>query len=246
MIEREFEVGDTPAVQVAIRSGGVQVERGDPGKVRVVADTNSKDFILEQLGGRVVARAPRGERTSVTVVTPSGTDLEVSTASGDVHARVDLGKFEVSTASGDVYLEKAVTLVAKSASGSVRGDTVTTEARCVTASGDIRISRLPDRASLSTASGDVVVDEASGNLTCATVSGDVRVDSMIGPSFEGKSMSGNTRIGIPGRTRVDLDVNTLSGKIRLPTPSENPQPPEREMTIRARTVSGNIRIDRID
>ncbi|MGA7098065.1 MAG: DUF4097 family beta strand repeat-containing protein [Acidimicrobiia bacterium] len=246
MIEREFEVGDTPAVQVTIRSGGVQVDRGGPGRVRVVADTNSRDFILEQLGGRVVARAPRGERVSVTVVVPPGTDLEVSTASGDVHARVDLGKFEVSTASGDVYFEKAATLVAKSASGSVRGDTVTTEGRCVTASGDIRIARLPDRASLSTASGDVVVDEAGGNLTCATVSGDMRIDLMTGPTFESKSMSGNTRIGIPARTRVDLEANSLSGKIRLPTPSEQPQPPEREVTVRIRTVSGNIRIDRID
>lgn len=246
MIDREFSVGEAPAVKISIRSGGVQVEPGEPGKVRVTADTTSRDFTLEQRGETVVASAPRGERTYLTVLAPPGTDLEVSTASADVQVRVDLRRFEVSTASGDIQFANVESLAAKSASGAVRGETVSTEARCVTASGDIRIGALPERGHLSTASGDIVIDEAGGSLTSATVSGDVRVDLMTGQMFDGKSMSGRIRIGIPTRTRVDLDVNTFAGKIRLPIPAENPQPPEREMTIKARAVSGNIRIDRVD
>jgi hypothetical protein len=53
------------------------------------------------------------------------------------------------------------------------------------------------------------------------------------------------RIGIPTRTRLDLDANSFSGRVRLPTPSAATEPPEREITAKIRLVSGDIRIDRL-
>jgi hypothetical protein len=80
----------------------------------------------------------------------------------------------------------------------------------------------------------------------ATLSGDIRVGRHTGPDLKAKSMSGGVRIGIPPRTRLDLDANTLSGRVSLPSPGTGDEPPEREMGVKVRLVSGNLRIDRVD
>jgi DUF4097 and DUF4098 domain-containing protein YvlB len=175
------------------------------------------------------------------------TDVEVSTASADVEVLTPVGRLEVASASGDVVFDTAGRLQTKTASGTVMGKGVDGEARCITASGDIRIGVIGDRADLSTASGDVVIEQCHGELSVASLSGDIRVGRHTGPDLNAKSMSGGVQIGIPSRTRLDLDASTLSGKVSLPASSgPSPGPPEREMSVKVRLVSGNLRIDRVD
>lgn len=245
MIEREFSVGAPPVVKVAISSGRVVVEAGEPGVVRFSVDTRDPTFDVRQRGDAIVAGGERGGRAFVTAQVPPSTDVEVSTASGDVSIATPVARLEVASASGDVDFDSAQRLQVKTASGSVRGNSVGGEARCITASGDIRISQILERADLSTASGTITVDESVGIISCATLSGDIRVGELTGASLNAKSMSGSVRIGIPPRTRLDLDANTFSGRVRLPTPSPSPEPPEREITAKVRLVSGNLRIDRL-
>ena len=102
-----------------------------------------------------------------------------------------------------------------------------------------------DRADLSTASGDVTVGECAGIVHCATLSGNVRVEKVTAPSVKVKSMSGGVRLGIPPRTRLELDAESLSGKVRLPEPNPRPEPPEREISVKVRLVSGDLRIERV-
>jgi DUF4097 and DUF4098 domain-containing protein YvlB len=99
---------------------------------------------------------------------------------------------------------------------------------------------------LSTASGDVVIGKSTGTLSIATLSGDIRVDRHTGPDLNVKSMSGGVRIGIPPRTRLEVDATTLSGKVILPTPQPSSDPPEREMSVKVRLVSGDLRVVRAD
>ena len=246
MIEREFSVGESVSVKVAIRSGRVAVETGEPGLVSVSVDTHDPTFDVRQRGGAIVAWGERGGRSYVTMRVPPLTDVEASTASGDVSIVPRLGRLEVASASGDIAFDSVRRLQAKTGSGSVRGNTVEGEARCITASGDIRIAQLLERADLSTASGDITVERCAGVISCATLSGDIRVGELTGPSLSVKSMSGGVRIGIPSRTRVNLDANTFSGRVVLPAPNPSPEPPEREITARVRLVSGDLRIDRAD
>jgi DUF4097 and DUF4098 domain-containing protein YvlB len=247
VIEHEFTVGDSPVMlRIAIRSGRVAVEPGKPGLVRLSVDTQDKTFEIRQRGDAIVASGERGGRAYVTVNAPPSTDVEVSTASGDVNVGLPVGRLEVSSASGDVSFDSAQRLQVKSASGSIRGNQVEGEARCVTASGDIRIGQVLERADLSTASGDITIDQCTGTLSCATLSGDVRIDELTGPSLNVKAMSGGVRIGIRSRTRLDLDANSFSGRVKLPTPNPSPEPPEREISVKVRLVSGDLRIDRLD
>jgi DUF4097 and DUF4098 domain-containing protein YvlB len=115
----------------------------------------------------------------------------------------------------------------------------------VAASGSIRISQLLDRADLSTASGDVTIGECAGNVNSTTRSGSVRIEKITAPSAKFKSMSGGVRLGIPPRTRVELDAESLSGKVTLPEPSPRPEPPEREISVKVRLVSGDLKIERV-
>ena len=82
--------------------------------------------------------------------------------------------------------------------------------------------------SLATASGDVSVGRHEGDeLTISTVSGDVALALA------------------PGR-RVDVDLNTLSGRIDLPAAPAAPlQPATGAVTrLRFRSVSGDLRVTR--
>ena len=246
MIDREFPVGESPSVKVGIRSGLVRIETGEPGVVRVVVDTRDPGFEVTQRGDVIHASSDKGGRADVIVHAPPLTDVEVATASADVNLVVGVRRLEVATASGDVTFDTADRLQMKSASGAVRGNQVTGEARCVTASGDIRIGTVGERADLSTASGDITIDQCRGSLSIATLSGDIRVGRHTGPDLNAKSMSGGVRIGIPARTRLDLDANTLSGRVSLPSPGPGGEAPEREMGVKVRLVSGNLRIDRVD
>jgi DUF4097 and DUF4098 domain-containing protein YvlB len=245
VIERRFSVVD-PTVQVRIRSGHVTVETGEPGEVVVAVDTNDPTFDVRQRGDVIIASGDRGGRAYVTVNVPVGANLDLSSASGELRIAPALDRLDVSSASGGLTFDAVRRLQVKTASGDVRGNSVDGEARCVTASGSLSFSRLADRADLSTASGDITIGQASGDLSFASISGDIRIDRLDGPSLSAKSMSGNVRVGIPPRTRLDLDANSLSGRIRLPAPNPNPEPPDREMNVKVRLVSGDLRIDRVD
>lgn len=248
MIERDFSVGEPPSVKISVRSGAVRIQPGGPGVVRILVDTTDPSFEVTQRGDSVYASGKRGGRADVTAYVPPLTDIEISTASADVDVATPVARLEVAAASADLDFDTALRLEAKSASGSIRGGRVEGEAWCLTASGDVRIGTIVERGDISTASGDITVEDSAGQLSLSTLSGDIRVARHTGPDLIARSMSGGVRIGIPPRTRLDLDATTLSGKVRLPepTPGGGAGPPEREMTVRSRSVSGDIRIDRLD
>ena len=62
-----------------------------------------------------------------------------------------------------------------------------------------------------------------------------------------KTVSGDITVGLPSGIRVDADINTLSGRTRLPDPAAgDPAAPRRPVRLRLRSVSGNIRVERAD
>jgi DUF4097 and DUF4098 domain-containing protein YvlB len=243
VIDREFSVEGSPVVRLTIRSGRVNVEQGEAGVVRLRVDSSNPRFEIHQRLDTVEASG--GGRTYATVSVPPLAEVEIESSSGDIAVNTTLARLDASTASGNIDFQTTERLRAKTASGRIRGDLVDGEAQCVTASGSIKISRLMDRAELSTASGDVRIGECAGPVHCATLSGTVRIEQMTGPTAKFKSMSGDVKVGIPPRTRVELDAESMSGKVSLPEPSSRAEPPEREIALKVRLVSGDLKIERV-
>jgi DUF4097 and DUF4098 domain-containing protein YvlB len=243
VIDREFSVEGSPVVRLTIRSGRVNVEQGEAGVVRLRVDSSNPRFEIHQRLDTVEASG--GGRTYATVSVPPLAEVEIESSSGDIAVNTTLARLDASTASGNIDFQTTERLRAKTASGRIRGDLVDGDAQCVTASGSIKISRLMDRAELSTASGDVRIGECAGPVQCATLSGTVRIEQMTGPTAKFKSMSGDVKVGIPPRTRVELDAESMSGKVSLPEPSSRAEPPEREIALKVRLVSGDLKIERV-
>jgi DUF4097 and DUF4098 domain-containing protein YvlB len=251
VIHQTFTVDGTPDITVAIESGRIDVQEGPVGVVDVRVDTRLPGFIVEQRGNSILVSSDKNASwlsrgsASVVIETPKQSDLKVSVASAQVYVGVDLGKVDIKTASGDVVMESAESLTIKTASGDVQAHEVARGVRAATASGDIRIERVVDgNAGISTASGDVHIEECNASADVNTASGDVFLTRFEGRGATFKSMSGSVDVGIPPRTTVELDVNTLSGKVRLPDPEPRQGPAERHMSIRAKLVSGDFTIVR--
>lgn len=252
MIEKTFSVDGSPDIEVRVESGRVEVRRGEPGTVNVTVDTKASDFIVEQRGNSILISSDRTtpwlSRGSAYVVVeaPEGSDLRVAVASAPVRVDVGLGKVDLKTASGDVELTEAETLVVKTASGDLDVGTVEHALRFTSASGDLRVrDRCRGSVVISTASGDIYIERCEGSISVNTASGDSRIARFTGPSASLKGMSGSVTIGIPRRSEVSLDVNLLSGNLRLPDPEPRQGDPERQVSLQAKLVSGDLTIERV-
>lgn len=252
-IQEVFTVDGQPELDVRIESGRVELARGEPGKVKVTVETQDPGFIVEQRGDLIVVSSDKNtswlSRGSafVLIEAPDHSDAVIATASARVESQIPLGHVEVKTASGDVEIGVAGAADIKTASGDTRVGRTSRALRLKTASGDLLVTdRCEGTVSLASASGDVHIAEAEAALDVNTVSGDVNLSRFYGNKAVIKSMSGDIRIGIPTGTSVDLDVSLLSGALRLPDTREEKIATTRHTTIRAKLVSGDLRIERID
>lgn len=252
MIHKTFEVDGPPDIEVRIESGRVEVRRGSPGKAVVSVDTKTPDFIVEQRGNSILVSSDKTtswlSRGSAYVVieTPDGTDLTIGVASAPVDIDLPAGKVEIKTASGDIDVSEAERVEVKTASGDLSVEHVARGMRFTSASGDLRVNgHVGGSIDVSTASGDVHIEDSDATIDMNSASGDAYIRRFTGRSANFKAMSGSVDLGIPSGTEVSLDVNLLSGRLRLPDPEPNPGPPERQMSIRAKMVSGDLTIDRV-
>jgi len=115
-----------------------------------------------------------------------------------------------------------------------------------TASGDIELEIVRGPLSVNSASGDVTIGEAYDNVTANTVSGDQEHGAVMRGKVSAHSVSGDVTIGVRRGSKVYLDCNTVSGdtssELELTTDAPDGDGPLVE--IRAKTVSGDIRITR--
>lgn len=252
MISRTFAVEGPPDIEVRIESGRVELRRGAPETVAVTVETKTPDFIVEQRGNSILVSSDKTtswlSRGSAYVVieAPEGSDLRVSVASAAVLADMALGKVDVKSASGDVELRSTESLAIKTASGDAEVDSVEQSLTFASASGDLRVrGKCRGSVSASTASGDIYIADCEATLNVNTASGDININRFSGRSGVFKGMSGDIDLGIPRRTEIDLDINLLSGKLRTPDPEPRTGDVERQMSIRAKLVSGDLTLKRL-
>lgn len=251
-IDREFQVAETAQLDVRVQSGRVEVVEAAPGEVRVTVDTSDPNFIVEQRGDLIVVSSDKNtswfSRGSayVVIAAPPSSDAVVTTATARVETQVHLANIDIKTASGDVDIESATSLDVKTASADARIRTVEGPLRFKSASGDLFVTNSArGPVSVASASGDIHIENAQGALDINTASGDVEVSRFAGPKASFKSMSGDARIGVPSGTKLELDASLLSGRLHLPEPEATKTPIRRNMSVKAKMVSGDLRFDRL-
>ena len=245
-----FQVGSQPTLDVKVPAGRLDLAPSEEGEVIVEVSGSGSDFVVvEQVGDTVSIREERrlfgGRTVNIRAAVPRGTSLDAVVASLDVVSRVALGRVLARTASGDIDLGEVASLEVKSASGDVKIDRCTGRCEITSASGDVRIQRVTGDAGISTASGDIAIEEAEGRVEVKTSSGDIRIGRCSGASVEATSMSGDVQVGLPEGTRVEAEINSLSGDVVLPARRPPDGQSERNLKLRAKTVSGDVIVRRV-
>jgi DUF4097 and DUF4098 domain-containing protein YvlB len=166
-----------------------------------------------------------GASLDVTVEVPAGSSCEIVTASADVRCSGELRSLAIRTASGDIAADR------------VNGPV---EVR--TASGDVRLGEVGELR-VETATGDVQVGTAAGDVCVRTASGDVKVGSVAVGRTDITSASGDVDVDVAAGTGVYLDLSTLSGNATSDL-AASADGHRAAVTLRCRTISGDVRVGR--
>lgn len=250
--DQQFTVGRHPRLELDVPAGNLRIVEGDSGTIKLRIDTADVDSLeIAQLDDVVSLRQRsswglHNRSVRLTAHVPPGTDVDVHSASSDISLRARLGVVSAHTASGGIELQEAQRADLHSASGNIRVEDVHGDVAAKSASGNITVERAAGRVGASLASGTFRCERIGGSLDVGTASGDVRVGCCLGDEVVVKTVSGDVTLGLPSGIRVDPDISTLSGKTVLPRPgSGTPDGGERRnVRLRLRTISGDIRIER--
>lgn len=184
----------------------------------------------------------------VEVGVPSGSAVEVRSASGDCVVRGEFGATQATTASGDVAVGDGTTVEVRSASGDVRVDRARESLTVRTASGDVSVGEAGAASKVESASGDVSV-RATGEVTeVSTASGDVSISATKGGRLSARSASGDVRISVGPGLEIDVVANSVSGDLSSAIPLSADAAGRTgsgdTLQLKVNTVSGDVTIGR--
>lgn len=246
-----WEVGERPSLDVRVPVGTVEVYAGEAGVMQLMIDASDvDDFDVFKTGDRVSVRHPsrwgrRGRQTRIVAHVPAGTDVELTSTSGDLRLVGRLGVVRLHTASGDIEMADAARVDVTTASGEFACGDVDGEATVSSVSGDCTLRHIGGRLDATVTSGDLRVDRCDGDLTIGSTSGDVRIGCCAGSDIAVRSISGDVRVGLPSGIRVEAEIATLSGRATLPEPAPASDPGDRRaVRLNLKSVSGDIRVER--
>jgi DUF4097 and DUF4098 domain-containing protein YvlB len=222
------------------------VRRGDGHEVIVEVRTRHGVWISFSKGPDIRIGSPE---MRLRVTCPRRADLDVNTKSADLDARGEYGDVDVKTASGDIHVERSTGVQVKTASGDVHLDTVDGSLDVKSASGDLHVGSVAQRSNLQLVSGDVYIAEADDAISANTVSGDQRFEAVLKGRLELRAISGDISVGVRRGSRVFIDANTVSGSTSSEfelsdAPQAEPDPNSPLVEVFAKTVSGDVRIER--
>ena len=156
-------------------------------------------------------------RVTWTVTAPPETEIEFSTASGDLSVNGLTKSIDASTASGDVTLENTKgEYDISTASGEVIIEGAQGEFDISTASGDVEGYQLQGEFDLSTASGDIEISDSQGMFDMSCASGGVEASNVVieeESSFS--TASGEVYVKLGKTSDYDLDLSSASGRATL-------------------------------
>ncbi|WP_043497465.1 DUF4097 family beta strand repeat-containing protein [Georgenia sp. SUBG003] len=200
-------------------------------------------------------------RLRITVTVPTGSSVDATSGSGDVTtvgrlsavvvrvgsgdvALGDTDDVDITTGSGDVTVASLGTGQVLTGSGDASVGTVRRFLRARSGSGDLVVGSVTELEG-ATGSGDLLVKELTGRAVVRTASGDLTVRRAVRGQLEAKTASGDVHVRVAEGTAVLLDCSTVSGGLRSSLePGAEPGPDEPALVLRARTVSGDVTVQR--
>ncbi|MEY3989365.1 MAG: hypothetical protein RI985_446 [Chloroflexota bacterium] len=226
-IHRHEEYPVTTPLRVHVKglSGDIQVKTESVGQAIVELHTTGDEQTLS--GVRVVYTAETGELqidtkpgvisgiflqrhdVDIELVIPIGSDVQVSTASGDIELEGTYRTVILNSASGNIKVDECTMdrFEVSVASGDVHGHAGTTSLVNVV-SGDVDLLVMrPGRVEVHSVSGDVDVDIRRGLLT------DVNASTLSGDIESNIDFTAGTGSDEP--VQVELQIQTLSGDIAI-------------------------------
>lgn len=247
--------------RVAITAGSagqssIRVEGDQPERLQVTREGDHLRAVVErrslfdfapslQVWVTVPAESRLVVKTGSADVAISGLLAEavVATGSGAVEVADVSGLTRVQTGSGDVRVGTAGELRVKTGSGDVEVGEAAGSAGVQTGSGDVVVGRARGRATLRTASGGIKVDVAEADLVLGSASGAIDVGRMSRGEVNASSASGSLTIGVPPGVPVWTDISTLTGSLTSSLAGAGrPEPGQDHLRLRAKTVSGDVRL----
>lgn len=265
-MQKTFDIDGAAEIEVRLASGEIEVDPTLDGRIeveliahdeesqRLVDDArielNDRHLLVDvpnKRGGFSFSLGFTRQGITCRIRCPQSSGLSVRSKSADVVARGTLGGLNVSTASGDVEATRVEGGVnVKSASGDTRIREILGAANVQTASGDIDLEIVRGAVNVNSASGDLTIGEAYDNVSANTVSGDQEHGAVMRGHVAAHSVSGDVTIGVRRGSKVHLDCNTVSGDTtsELELTTDAPAGDGPLVEIRAKTVSGDIRIHR--
>jgi hypothetical protein len=217
----------TPRLRITRRSGNVRVN-AEPGAALVIEGGTG-----EMGEDGVLDIRPRGGGL-LDVTCAAGSDLTISTISGNIDVRGDAGSVKVITKSGSVSIERATAVNARGASGRVEVGECEGECRVSFTSSNVSLGEV-GRAVVATVSGNIDVDEAD-DAEVKTVSGNISLGARGGGTMAARSISGSVKVSVPDGSRPATRLRAVSGKVRC-----EPQPGE-DGEVKIKSVSGSISV----
>jgi Putative adhesin len=267
-MQRTFEVQGPVELDVRLASGDIEVDPTAEGRVEVeliAHDEESQRLVdnarieLNPHGHRptILVDVPQKKGFSISIFGRSGIEcrvrcphdsgVSVRTKSADISTRGTIGGLNVATASGDLDIDRVSGGVnVKSASSDFSAREVAGGVNIQTASGDIDLSVARGPINVTSVSGDITIGEAYDNVNANSVSGDQDHGAVMQGVVAAHSVSGDVTIAVRRGSKAFLDCTTVSGDTtsELELTSDAPAGEGPLVEIRAKTVSGDIRITR--
>lgn len=221
--------GDITVTAGSGRSATVEVTRRSRGRtdadaklglerVRVEVDHRGERATVSARYPDDDNRPPYAVTTTYVVTAPAGTQLSVSTLSGDVTVKDIKGDVSGTVTSGDVVVSGSRVSALKTLSGSLTVTDSDADAAMdlSTMNGVIRLERAKTRRlTISALSGDVFArDVETTTATITNTSGDVEFNGPIakGGRYEIRVHSGDVKVVLP-KGGFDVSARTFSGSI---------------------------------
>jgi DUF4097 and DUF4098 domain-containing protein YvlB len=261
-MHKTFETRGPVRVDVSLPAGDIEiVEAGQGIEVELVArDPDLQELVdnarIELRGDELVVDVPErkgwkfsfggGRGIHCRIACPDGSSLKARAKSADIEVTITLAEADIATASGDVSVRNVTgNLSTKTASGDIDAGDVGGRVSANSASGDISVRSAGGDLHANTASGDMSFESADRDVRANSASGDISVEAVRRGDVAINSASGDVHVGIRRGSRAYLDCSTVSGDTHSELDlSDEPASAGPMVNVKARTVSGDIRITR--
>lgn len=220
-VDYAITVPRATACRIASRSGRVEVARID-GPLEV-----------EQRSGRTTVRG-------------IAADVEIASRSGPTDVEQVLGRLAVVSHSGKVTVREVEGDVRVSShSGSLQVERVGGSLEAQSHSGRLTAAEIAGDVRLEAKSGSVTLSGAGGGAVLRTISGSVTFRGAVLGSLEVTAVSGSITLDVDPQRPFFIEAESASGAIHSGLSArEGGPPPAGAPTVRARTTSGSIHINR--